>query len=44
MAFRLHSRLVVLNAGAIGVLTLLLGYFLSGSVKSGFESEIEDQL
>lgn len=41
---RLHSRLVVLNAVAIGVLTLLLSYFVSSSVKTGFETEIEDQL
>jgi two-component system, OmpR family, phosphate regulon sensor histidine kinase PhoR len=35
---------VILNAVTLSVLALLLGYFVSSSVKSGFESEIEDQL
>jgi len=41
---RLHSRLVALNAVAIGILTLLLTYFVGSSVKAGFETEIEEQL
>jgi two-component system phosphate regulon sensor histidine kinase PhoR len=44
MAFRLHSRLVALNVAALGVMTLLLGYFLSSNLKTTFESEIESQL
>src|SRR5213593_509735 len=44
VAFRLHSRLIILNGCAIGFVTLLLGYFLSSSIKAAMESEIEDQL
>ena len=44
MALRLHSRLVALNVIALGVLTLVLGYFLSDRLKTTFESEIEMQL
>lgn len=44
MSFRLHSRLVALNVAALGVMSLLLGYFLSSSLKTTFESEIETQL
>jgi two-component system, OmpR family, phosphate regulon sensor histidine kinase PhoR len=41
---RLHSRLVALNVVALGLTSLLLGYFLSGNLKTAFESEIESQL
>jgi len=41
---RLHSRLVALNVIALSVTTILLGYFLSGHLKTTFESEIEGQL
>ncbi len=44
MAFRLHSRLVALNVAALGMMTLLLGYFLSSNLKTTFEGEIEAQL
>ena len=44
MPFRLHSRLVALNIVALSVTSLLLGYFLSGNLKTTFESEIESQL
>ena len=44
MALRLHSRLVALNVIALGVLTLVLGYFLSDRLRATFESEIEMQL
>jgi two-component system phosphate regulon sensor histidine kinase PhoR len=44
MALRLHSRLVALNVVALGILTLVLGYFLSDRLKTTFESEIENQL
>jgi two-component system phosphate regulon sensor histidine kinase PhoR len=44
MALRLHSRLVALNVVALGVMTLLLGYFLGSNLKTTFESEIEGQL
>ena len=44
MEFRLHSRLVLLNGCALAVAILLLGYFLSTGIRSGIESEIEDQL
>jgi two-component system, OmpR family, phosphate regulon sensor histidine kinase PhoR len=44
MAFRLHSRLVALNVAALGVMTLLLAYFLGSNLKTTFESEIESQL
>jgi two-component system, OmpR family, phosphate regulon sensor histidine kinase PhoR len=44
VALRLHSRLVALNVAALGVMTLLLGYFLGSSLKPTFESEIESQL
>jgi two-component system, OmpR family, phosphate regulon sensor histidine kinase PhoR len=44
VAFRLHSRLVILNVVAISIVTLILGYFLSTSIRTTFESEIEDQL
>jgi two-component system phosphate regulon sensor histidine kinase PhoR len=44
VAFRLHSRLVILIAGAIAVFALLLGHFLSNSLTSWFSSEIGDQL
>jgi two-component system phosphate regulon sensor histidine kinase PhoR len=41
---RLHSRLVALNVAALSIMAVLLGYFLSNSVKTAFESEIENQL
>ena len=44
MPFSLHSRLVALNVVALTVTSLLLGYFLSGNLKTTFESEIESQL
>jgi two-component system, OmpR family, phosphate regulon sensor histidine kinase PhoR len=44
MALSLHSRLVTLNVIALSVMTLLLGYFLGGRLKTTFESEIESQL
>jgi len=44
VAFRLHSRLILLNGCAIGIVTLLLGYFLGSSIKGTMESEIEGQL
>jgi len=44
MALRLHSRLVALNVVALGVMTLLLAYFLGSNIKTTFESEIESQL
>jgi two-component system phosphate regulon sensor histidine kinase PhoR len=44
VALRLHSRLVFLNACAICIITLLLGYFLGSSIKASVETEIEDQL
>jgi two-component system phosphate regulon sensor histidine kinase PhoR len=44
VGFRLHSRIVALNIAALGITSLLLGYFLSGSAKTAFESEIESQL
>lgn len=44
MALRLHSRIVALNVVALGITSLLLGYFLSSSAKAAFESEIENQL
>jgi two-component system, OmpR family, phosphate regulon sensor histidine kinase PhoR len=44
MALRLHSRLVALNVAALGVMTLLLAYFLGSNLKTTFESEIESQL
>ena len=44
MTLRLHSRLVALNAAALGITSLLLGYFLSNNLKATFESEIESQL
>jgi two-component system phosphate regulon sensor histidine kinase PhoR len=44
VALRLHSRIVALNVAALSVASLLLGYFLSVSVKTAFESEIESQL
>jgi len=44
MAFRLHSRLVFFNVVAIVLVTLLMGYYLSSSLRTVFESEIEDQL
>ncbi len=44
MALRLHSRLVALNVAAMGVILLLLGYFLATSLRASFEAEIEDQL
>jgi two-component system phosphate regulon sensor histidine kinase PhoR len=44
MSLRLHSRLVVLNVAALGVMTLLLGYFLGNTLETTFELEIEDQL
>jgi len=44
MALRLHSRLVALNVVALGVMTLLLAYFLGSNLKTTFETEIESQL
>ena len=44
MPLRLHSRLVYLNVIALGVTTILLGYFLGSHLKTTFESEIESQL
>jgi len=44
MAFKLHSRLVFFNVCAIVLITLLMGYYLSTSLRTGFETEIEDQL
>jgi two-component system phosphate regulon sensor histidine kinase PhoR len=44
VAFRLHSRLIALNAAAMGIILLLLGYFLTISLRTSFEREIEDQL
>jgi two-component system phosphate regulon sensor histidine kinase PhoR len=44
MTLRLHSRLIVLNVAALGVMTLLLGYFLGVHLKKTFELEIEDRL
>lgn len=44
MALRLHSRLVALNFVALGVMTLLLAYFLGSNLKTTFEFEIEGQL
>jgi two-component system phosphate regulon sensor histidine kinase PhoR len=44
MTLRLHSRLVALNVVALGVMTLLLAYFLGSNIKTTFESEIESQL
>jgi hypothetical protein len=44
VALRLHSRLIVFNVTALGVMTLLLGYFLSTNLKTTFEFEIESQL
>jgi len=44
MALRLHSRLVALNVVALGVMTLLLAYFLGSNLKTTFEFEIESQL
>jgi two-component system, OmpR family, phosphate regulon sensor histidine kinase PhoR len=44
MAFKLHSRLVFFNICAIVVVTLFMGYFLSSSLRTTFESEIEGQL
>jgi two-component system phosphate regulon sensor histidine kinase PhoR len=40
----LHSRLILLNGCAIGIVTLLLGYFLSSGIRGTLESEIEDEL
>jgi len=44
MALKLHSRLVVINVCAIVLITLLMGYYLSTSLRSAFESQIEAQL
>ena len=45
MAFRLHSRLVALNIAAIVIATVIVGYFFfGGSLRSAFESEIQQQL
>ena len=45
MGFRLHSRLVALNIAAIAVATVIVGYFFfGGSLRSAFESEIQQQL
>ncbi len=44
MTLRLHSRLVALNVVAMGIVLLLLGYFLATSLRARFETEIEDQL
>src|SRR5579885_2503142 len=45
MAFRLHSRLAALNIAAIGVATVIVGYFVfGGSLRSAFESEVQQQL
>jgi len=44
MAFKLHSRLVFFNVVAILLVTLLMGYFLSSSLRDVFESDIEEQL
>jgi two-component system phosphate regulon sensor histidine kinase PhoR len=44
LPFRLHFRLLILNVGAIGILSLLLGSFLTSNLKSGLQSEIEDHL
>jgi two-component system phosphate regulon sensor histidine kinase PhoR len=40
----LHSRLVALNVAALGVMALLLGYFIGSNLRPAFESEIEEQL
>jgi two-component system phosphate regulon sensor histidine kinase PhoR len=44
VALRLHSRIVALNVLALGILTVVLGYFLSDRLQTAFESEIELQL
>jgi two-component system phosphate regulon sensor histidine kinase PhoR len=44
MVFRLHSRLVFFNVVAIVLITLLMGYYLSSSLRTVFESDIENQL
>jgi len=44
MAFKLHSRLVFFNVAAILLITLLMGYYLGSSLRTVFESEIEDQM
>ena len=44
MALRFHSRLVALNVAVLGVMALLLGYFIGSNLRPAFESEIEDQL
>src|SRR3954465_2536745 len=44
MVFNLHSRLVFFNVVAIVLITLLMGYYLGTSLRSVFESDIEDQL
>lgn len=45
MELRLHSRLVALNIAAIAVATVIVGYFFfGGSLRSTFESEIQQQL
>jgi two-component system phosphate regulon sensor histidine kinase PhoR len=44
MVFKLHSRLVFFNVVAIVLITLLMGYYLGTSLRSVFESDIEDQL
>jgi two-component system phosphate regulon sensor histidine kinase PhoR len=44
MVFKLHSRLVLFNVIAIVLVTLLMGYYLSSSLRGVFESDIEEQL
>ncbi|HET9130464.1 MAG TPA: hypothetical protein VFO86_05920, partial [Terriglobia bacterium] len=44
MVFKLHSRLVFFNIVAIVLITLLMGYYLSTSLRDVFESDIENQL
>jgi two-component system phosphate regulon sensor histidine kinase PhoR len=41
---RLHTRLILLNAAGIGLITLLLGYFIANSIRNTIEVEIEEQL
>src|SRR5437762_3943235 len=44
MTFRLHSRLVLWNLLIIGLISAILGYFLSFSLREDIENQIEGQL
>src|SRR5689334_18764719 len=44
MTFRLHSRLVVWNIIIIGLISAILGYFLSFSLRRDIENQIESRL